>query len=398
MHIAVFLQHYHTPDCPTAARPYALVERLAREHTVTVLTTRAWEDQRLTHQYPWAPPGADLVRFDVPYDNAMASTERLRSFFQYATRAVAYGLRLPRPDVIIGSSTPLTAAAAAGVVASIRGLPWIFEVRDLWPDFPIQMGALSSPRVRQFLYGLEHMLYQSAAHVVTASPDMTRHVQTTLPADSVTTITYGTDLSVHAQTSDRDAERTGRALGLPELPIILYAGSLGRANDIPTLLDTARRLQGQVPHCFVFAGEGYHRSRVERVACTLPNVRYVSAQPRLSMLRLFRQATLSIVSFIDRPVLAANGPSKLYDSLGAGTPVLVTSDGWTRTLVEAHNCGWFVPPSRPDRLAERLHALLRASHVVDEAGRRARHVAAAYFDRESDMDRFAQLVRDIEGT
>ena len=145
MHIAVFLQHYHTPDCPTAGRPYALVERLGRDHEVTVITTRAWEGTRTAHRFPWAPPGVDLVRFDVPYDNAMSAPRRLASFLHYAARAVRHGLQMPRPDVILGSSTPLTAAAAAGLVARVRGVPWVFEVRDLWPAFPLQMRAV--PRV-----------------------------------------------------------------------------------------------------------------------------------------------------------------------------------------------------------------------------------------------------------
>ena len=395
MRITLFLQHYHTPDCPTAGRPYALVERLAREHDVTVITTDAWRSLRMTDHYDWAPHDARLVELPVPYDNAMTSGERLRSFAQYMIRSAGRALRQSRPDLIIGSSTPLTAAGAAGGVAALRGVPWIFEVRDLWPDFPIQMGAVPSPLARCLLYGLEHALYRSAAHVVTASPDMTRHVRTAVPDETVTTIPYGTDLALHAGITDADADRLRRDLQLPEGPFVLYAGSFGRANDLPTLLGAARRLDGQIDAPFVFAGHGHDRPLVEDAAQALSTVRLVPPQPYPRMLRLFRLASLSIVSFIDRPILATNGPSKLYDSLGAGTPVVVTTDGWTRRLVEAEGCGWFVPPSRPEHLAERIAACLQSPDALAAASERARETARSRFDRAADMDRYAALAGRI---
>ena len=331
--ITLFLQHYHTPDCPTAGRPYALVERLAREHDVTVITTDAWRSLRMTDYYDWVPHDARLVELPISYDNAMTPGERLRSFAQYMIQSAGRALRQSRPDLIIGSSTPLTAATAAGGVAALRGVPWIFEVRDLWPDFPIQMGAIPSLLARRLLYTLEHALYRNAAHVVTASPDMSRHVCTTVPKDKVSTLCYGTDLALHGAVTDAHADRLRQDLQLPEGPLVVYAGSFGRANDLPTLLGAARRLDGPVDATFVFAGHGHDRPRVEDAAQALSNVRLVPPQPYPRMLRLFRLASLSVVSFVDRPVLATNGPSKLYDSLGAGTPVVVTTDGWTRRLV-----------------------------------------------------------------
>jgi len=121
--ITVFFQHYHTPDCSTAARPYALVERLAREHEVTVITTDAWRSRRVTREFDWVPHAADFVELSIPYNNAMEPARRLRSFLQYAARAAARALARAKPDLIVGSSTPLSAAAAAGAVARVRDVP-----------------------------------------------------------------------------------------------------------------------------------------------------------------------------------------------------------------------------------------------------------------------------------
>lgn len=396
MHIVVFLQYYHTPDCPTAARPYALIERLAREHEVTVITTQAWEGARLSDQWPWTPPGARLVRFEVPYDNAMTSSERLRSFVSYATRAILQGLRMPSPDLVIGSSTPLTAAAAAATVAALRDCPWIFEVRDLWPEFPIQMGAIPSPALRSLLYGLESTLYRRAAHIVTLSPDMERHVRTVAPTTAVTTLQYGTDLALATEISEDEKASIRHRFSLDRRFLILYAGSLGRANAIPTLLDAASQLSDRSDLLFAFAGRGYHESTVREAARRHGHIRIVDPLPYPDALALFSLADVSLVSFVDRPVLTTNAPGKFCDSLATGTPVVVTNPGWTKRLVERHDCGWYVPPESPSALAAQLRTVLNAPEGLQTTSQNARAVAHRRFDRKAIMDEYARLVETVE--
>lgn len=392
MHIAVFLQYYHTPDCPTGARPFALVERLARDHQVSVITTRTGQERRLTHHFPWSPAGVDLRMLDVPYRNAMNTPQRVRAYVSYAARAFATGLQLPAPDVIIGSSTPLTAALTAAAVAQLRGVPWIFEVRDLWPAFPIQMGAVSNPLLTTSLRALERALYHSAAHVVALSPDMHTHIQRVAPSAQTTTIPYGTERNLVDQITDCQPRRLQEQYGLPSTGIVLYAGSFGRANAIPTLIQTAQYLQDHAAICFVFAGHGYYEPLIRKAARALPNVRLLPPQPRLRSLALFRHADVSITSFIDRPVLGTNSPAKLYDSLAVGTPVIVTNPGWMQHLVEHDGCGWYVPPEDPQALARTIATLFEHSGALQAAGASAAAVARARFSREQHMDRMAEIV------
>lgn len=396
MHVAVFLQYYHTPDCPTAARPYALVERLARDHEVTVLTTTSWRKKRLTHRFPWTPSNVRLVEFDVPYNNSMTSVQRLNAFLQYAVRAVTHGLQMPRPDLILGSSTPLTAAVAAAAAAALRGVPWIFEVRDLWPAFPIQMGAVPTPALRSLLFGLERTLYRSAAHVVTLSPDMEQHVRTVAPTADVTTIEYGTDLERVDDVSADLREALRRRFSIDRRFLVLYAGTFGRANAIPTLLDAAKRLSDRSDVLFAFAGSGHHDEAVRRAASDFDHIRRLPPLPYPDALALFSLADLSLVSFLDRPVLAANSPGKFFDSLAVGTPVLVTNPGWTRRLVRDHDCGWSVPPECPTALAQQLRRLLTVPpNRLQAAGERAQAVARRQFDRAALMTRYADLVASV---
>lgn len=396
MHVAVFLQYYHTPDCPSGARPYALVNELAKKHDVTVITTRSWEEQRISDRWPWVPSGVRLVRFDVPYENAMSSVERLRAFLTYAARAVAYGLRMSCPDLIIGSSTPLTAAAAAATVATLRNCPWIFEVRDLWPEFPIQMGTIPGWPLQSLLYRLESALYRRASHIVTLSPDMKRHVESVGPPTPVTTIQYGTDLNLAATINKNTTASLGRRLSLDRRFLILYAGTLGRANAIPTLLEAAKQLSNCSDVVFGFAGRGYHESTVRQATQEYDHIRFIDPVPYPEALALYSLADLSLVSFVDRPVLSTNSPSKFYDSLAVGTPVVVTNPGWTKRFIQRYECGWYVPPESPKALAAQLLSLLTTPNRLATASENARDVACLQFDRDEIMDRYACLVNNVE--
>ncbi|QXD14330.1 glycosyltransferase family 4 protein [Rhodocaloribacter litoris] len=393
MHLAVFFQYYHNPDCPLGGRHYAFIREWAQRHTITLITTRLWQDRRLSHRFDWVPEGVVLHALDVPYDNTMEAGRRTLAFARYAAKAVVRGLSIPRPDVILGSSTPLTAAWAAATVARLRGIPWVFEVRDLWPDFPVQMGAIRSPRLRQRLYAMERRLYDAAAHVVTLSPDMAGHVRACgVPPGRVTTIHQGTDFDLLDAWTDEDLAALRRAHGLEGRRVVLYAGSFGRANDLPALLEAAARLAPRDDLRFVFTGHGYHADDVAAAARRHGHLLHLPPQPRHRMLGWFRLADLSVVSFLDRPVLAANAPAKLCDSLGAATPVIVTNPGWTKRLVEEHGCGWYAPPSDPAALARTIETALADPAALAEAGRRGRTVARNLFDRTALARQFETLL------
>lgn len=394
MHILVLLQYYHTPDCPTAGRPYAFVQALARHHDVTLVTTHTGRTRRLAHRMDWVPPNVSLHELHIPYRNKMSTAKRLWAFGQYAIRAGIHGMRQPRPDLIVASSTPLSVPLTAALVARWHGVPWVFEVRDLWPDFPIQMGAVSSAWAQRSLYALEHTLYRSARHVVALSPDMATHVRRRAGHGRVSMNPYGTDLALLRRAPIQEAEALSPLEDGQHL--VLYAGALGRANAIPTLLGAARRLRHRSDLVWAFVGDGYYRPAVRSEAERLPNVQLLPPQPYYRTLALFKHATLSVTSFIDRPVLRANAPSKLMDSLAAGTPVVVTNPGWTKQLVESGECGWYVPPENAEALARCIvHACDASPRQHRQWKHSARRVAYRQFDRARHMTRYRMLLEQI---
>lgn len=394
MHIAVFSQYHTNPDCPATSRHYSLLKHIARTHRVTLITTRTWEAQRLTQQYPWLPEGVEMRAADVAYENRMGIARRVLSFGQYAAYAFKEGLKIDKPDVIWGISTPLTAAWAAAQVARWRKVPWVFEVQDLWPSFPIAMGAVPSKMAQQRLFALEKRLYESARHTVTLSPDMTSYVRgLSLPEHKVTTIWNGTDLDLAAQAT-ADATNALRAEhNLLGYRAVLYAGTFGRANDIPTLIAAAEELAPHMPEVvWLFMGHGYDEPRLREAAARCPAIRLVPPQPRHEVFKWFKLAEVSVVSFLGLPVLDSNSPAKFYDSLAVSTPVIVTNQGWTKELVEKYRCGWFSPAGDAPALASQVADILQNAAQRQVAGQAGQRLAYEAFDRQQLAIKMQQIL------
>ena len=394
MHIAVFSQYHTSPDCPATSRHYTLLAEIAKHHRVTLLTTPAWRSQQLTHEFAWVPPGVELLEAAIPYDNKMGPARRALAFAQYAAWAVRAGRRITRPDVVWGISTPLTAAWAAARVARYWRVPWVFEVQDLWPSFPVAMGAVPTALARQQLFALEKRLYESAAHIVPLSPDMSRYAaEVGIPADKITTLLNGTDLDLAARATPAAVAALRHEQGLEGQKVVLYAGTFGRANDMPTVVAAAEAMVAADPAVtWLFLGHGYYAPLVAAAAARWPGrIRLVGGQPRHAVFSWFALAEVAVVSFLGLPVLDSNSPAKLYDALAVGTPVVVTNLGWTKALVEQHGCGWYAPAGNAPVLAARLQAVLADAATAFAAGERGRVLARAAFDRRQ----LAQQMQEI---
>jgi len=396
VHIVVFHQHYTAPEGPHGARHYALLEHWRHRHEVTLLS--AAYNAPSAHHWPRVPQGVRHVRIRAPYRNQMGQAARAVSFVRYAAGAVAQGLRIPRPDIIVGVSSPLFSAAAGAAVAAFREVPFVLDMKDIWPDFPVQMGAMPRPLARG-LYALERALYRRSAHVVTLSPDMTDHVVAhDVSAAQVTTLYNGTDPRYVEASRAVDLDALRRRHGLVEKRVVLYAGSFGRANNLPLLLRLAEHLAG-TDSVLVCIGEGYGQDALRTAAERLPSLRLLPPVAHTDVYAWFRLADLSLVAFLPLRVLGTTSPAKLFDSLACGTPVVIFNDGWMRTLVEQTGCGFFVGEPDPEACARHVAALLGDSERLVAAGARAADLYAAdyaqMFDRDRHAARYEALFGDV---
>jgi glycosyltransferase involved in cell wall biosynthesis len=310
---------------------------------------------------------------------------RLRSFLQFMVLSSWLALRARGHDVVIATSTPLT-VGVPGLLASTRWrIPLVFEVRDLWPEAPIQMRIIRNPWLAAALRAFERLVYRRSTHVIALSPGMRDGVVAAgTPASKVTVIPNCSDLDLF-QPGPADAART-RDFGLEGRFVAVYAGAMGVANGIDLVIDAAAELQasGDERIRFLLVGQGKQAEAVQARSreLGLHNVVFAGSVPRREVPALLRLGDVCLVLFQNLPVLGTNSPNKLFDALSTGRPVIVNNDGWTRDLVEKYRVGLWAEPGSSRSLAQQLRWLATNADARQEMGRNARRLAQSEFDRQ----------------
>lgn len=319
-------------------------------------------------------------------------TQRSRVLFygSYALTGTLAGIASHRPDVVLASSPPLPGAAAAAVLAALRRVPWVMDVRDPWPEAAVALGELSNERVVAVLERLERRLYASASAIVTVTEPFRSDIAAKVAEpDKVTVIPNGTT-DAWLQAGERDERRA--ALGMPEDRFVLtYAGNVGLAQDIETVVDAAARLDDGFQVQIV--GSGPRLDSVRERAASLPpgRVSFRGVVPPEMAARLLRGSDASIVPLAGSPELVKFVPSKLFDCCAVGRPTIVSAAGEAARLASASSAAVCIPPEDPAALAEAIRSLrddpvLRAR--LSENGRSF----AAQHRREDGIDRLERLL------
>jgi glycosyltransferase involved in cell wall biosynthesis len=325
-----------------------------------------------------APPGSrdvegiEVVGVRGGYADYVGATHvsyprRMLAFARFALVATAAALRGPRPDVIYATSPPLTMALPALTAAARWRVPLVWEVRDLWPEAPIQMGALRHPLLRRAARALERLVYRRSARLVALSPGIRAGIVAAgATAERVTLVPNAADL---------DLFRPGAA---PERFRVSYFGTMGEANDVSAAVEAARLLPDVE---FVLMGDGKRRAELEQGAPA--NVTFTGpAADKREVAELAAGSSACLTLFKDVPVLATNSPNKLFDTFAAGRPAIVNMDGWMRELVERNEAGVYVRAGDARELAEKVAWLRDHPEQVERMGHNARALAEREFDRD----------------
>lgn len=388
MRIVYLHQYFTTPAMAGGTRSYEMARRLVTKgHEVHIVTS--WREA--THQQDWFEETIDGIHvhwLPVSYSNHMGFADRIRAFLRFALKAGPRATKLGAADVIFATSTPLT-IAIPGAWASWRlGVPMVFEVRDAWPSVPIAMGWLRNPLLVGAARWLERFAYRRSAQVVALSEGMADEVVATgYPRERVSVIPNSADLEMFAHEESR-AQRFRQAH--PELgdgPLVLYPGTLGRANGVTYLAELAARVLPHRPDVrFVVIGAGAQANLVREVAQRLGvlnhNFFMYDAVPKLQLLDAFSACAVVISLVIDNPALWANSANKVFDGFAAGKAVVINHLGWQAQLLEESGAGVVLPPRADKNAAERLLALVDDPQRLAEAGRRARQLAEEQFSRD----------------
>lgn len=382
MRVLYFHQYFRTPAMPGGTRSYEIARRLvARGHDVHIVTSD--QDPESNTIRVTTEQGIQVTWIPVKYSNKLNYSARILAFLKYAAFASDIGLNW-RPDVIFATSTPLTIGIPAIIASRHWKAPMIFEVRDLWPDVPIAMGALRNPLSISLARRLERLCYQSASHIIALSPGMKDGILKTGWADasSVSIIPNLTNREL-ARTTEEEAARLLRELNLPSgQKIVLYAGTLGRVNNVTYLAELAFKLQRERPNIlFLVVGDGAERTLVERKARELgildTNFFLRDPIPKAKIGALFKAASLAVSTVANIPELFDNSANKFFDAIAAHVPVAINHGGWLADLIRKNALG-VVLPREIDEAAAILRDFLDDPWRQKEARRNAARISEEF--------------------
>ncbi|HID78786.1 MAG TPA: glycosyltransferase WbuB [Planctomycetaceae bacterium] len=399
MRIVYLHQYFTTPGMSGGTRSYEMARRLVQwghdVHMVTSLRSGAGRGWACTVvrgiQVHWCP---------VAYSSHMGFNRRIRAFLQFSALAAERTARLPA-DVVFATSTPLTIALPAVYAAARRGIPMVFEVRDLWPETPIAVGALRGRAAIAAARWLERFAYSHADRVVALSPDMKAGVvRAGYPAERVTVIPNGCDLELFRVSQEAGRRFRGRFEWLGQRPLVVYAGALGIVNGVDYLARVAAAAWRINPEIrFLVVGDGCQRERVRREAedgaVLGRNFFMLPPMAKSRIPAVFSAADIATSTVIDRRALWANSANKVFDALAAGRPVAINHEGWLAELIRQTGCGLVLDPHDIEGAARSLARALSDRRWMAAAGRAARRVAEERFDRDRLARRLESVLMDV---
>lgn len=404
MRIVYVHQYFRTPAMSGGTRSYEFARRLvAAGHQVAVVTADTASGRRSggARWHRTTEEGIDVHWVDVPYDNSMRPWRRVLAFLQFMVASSRRAAGLPQ-DVVLGTSTPLTVAVPAAWAARRNRSRMVLEVRDLWPEVPIAMGVLRFWPVRKAAELLERWAYHRADHVIALSPGMAAGVRAVNAEVPVTVIPNASDVDVFGVRTTADDELLRDRPWVGTRPVLLYAGTFGRANGVSWLVDVAAELRHHLPQAVVvLIGQGAEFEQTRRHAAGLgldeDSCLVLESLPKPEVAAWFRACTVAFSSFVDVPALTANSANKFFDALAAGRPVAINHGGWLADVLEETGAG-IVLPRDPAAAALSLSRLLTDEARLESARAAARDLAANDFNRDRLFTSFETVLTAPEGS
>ena len=319
---------------------------------------------------------------------------RVFSFLSFMASSFLAGLKVRQVDLVWGTSPPIFQGVTAWLLARLKGAPFLFEVRDLWPIFAIQVGVLRNPLLIRLSEWLERFLYRRADQVMVNSPGFIEHVSSR-GAKKVTLVPNGADPRGFDPAATGEAFR--QAHGLAGKFVALYAGAHGISNDLGVLLQAAQHLQDRPEIAIVLLGDGKEKPALLAQAAQmgLDNVYFIPPVPKSGMGEALAATDACIGILKPVPMYATVYPNKIFDYMAAGRPTVLAMEGVIRQVIELARGGIPVPPGDPQALTEAIRRLADDPAASRQMGLNARQYLEAHFDRAELAEKLAELMENM---
>jgi len=400
MRITILTQYYP----PEMGAPQARLSELARNlvssgHTVTVLTSMPnYPTGRLFQGYRGLyrrenVDGVSVIRAFIYPSNSLGVAPRLLNYFSFVLSSILIGaVVLPRADFLLTESPPLFLGISGFLLSRLKGARWIFNVSDLWPESAVRLGVVGEGLSLRIAYAIEAFCYGKAWLVTGQSREILADIHRRFPNVSTHHLSNGVDTDLFGP--ERRSMKTRRDFGNDGSCIALYAGLHGIAQGLDQILEALTLVDNQTSLEVVFIGDGPEKERLIRRSAELglKNVRFLGARGRSEMPATIASADIALVPLKSK--LPGAVPSKIYEAMGSGVPVLLVADGEAGDIINSVGCGIVVPHGDLPGIASALERLANNTDLRREMGAAGRRQAVERFDRRTICKTFELLLGD----
>ena len=389
MHILLIHQIFDTPNDGGGTRHYELAKYLVDfGHKVTVITGDVnYLENSKRRGGEALIDGIDILYVKINANLHKSLISRAINFFSFSIQAFIRGLSVHNVDVVWTTSPPLFQAFSGLLLAGVKGKPCMFEVRDLWVDFAIQLGILKKGLVVYALKAVEKILYKYSSLIIVNSPGFIPHISKYVDSSKICLVPNGviTD-DFLAGKVDREAFRA--KYGLKDTFIALYLGNIGIANDIENILRAAKLLEKEDRIKFLVMGGGIGLEKVKAAKNELKNLILLDAVPKKDVLKVLAASDVGLATLKDIPLFGTVYPNKIFDYMAAKKPTVLAIKGVAKDIIDASGGGVFVEPGDSAQLAEAILEYSKAPDRVAADGNAAFVYVKKHFERRKIAESF----------
>lgn len=375
--IVYVYQFFRTPAEGGIIRSYYLSKALADAgFEVEVITThneRTYQRKQIE--------GLTVHYLPLHYEQRYGTLRRLYVYAAFVLKAIFCALRIKNVQTCYVASVPLSVGFIGLAMKWFRGIPYYFEVGDLWPLTPIQMGYFKNKLLQKVLYGLEHLFYEQAEKIIGLSPAIQQNIQQRIDTPSkVYSIPNIADCEFY-QPHEKEGWLEDR-WQVRGKTVVTYFGSVGKVVDLDSLIDIARYGSNRTEVAFLIAGTGSELARLKQKAVGLTNVQFLGHLDKGQLREVLNVTDVAYLSYLDVPALGTNSPNKLFEALAAGKLSIINIRGWHCDLMEQEGCGFYADPLKPAEFFDKLEPYLHQPERLRRASQQARHLAETQFSRQ----------------
>jgi glycosyltransferase involved in cell wall biosynthesis len=404
LHI-LFFTHYFPPEVNApASRTFENAKRWVKEgHQVTVVTCAPNHPRGVL--YPgyenrirqWDEiDGIKVLRVITYLSANKGFLKRTLNYLSFMFSSTMLSPLVGSVDLVISTSPQFFCGMSGYWASRIKQCPWVLEIRDLWPESIIAVGAVRRRKVIDSLEGLESFLYKNADHIVAVTRAFKRHIMARgVPAERISVLTNGADLERYQPLPKQNSARM--ELGLNGKFVASYLGTHGMAHGLGTVLRAADLLRDRENIVFLLAGDGAERDNLlrQKEALKLDNVLMLPQQPKERMPELLAASDASMVLLRKTDLFKTVIPSKIFEAMAMERPVILGVDGETKEIIEEADCGVCIEPENHHQLAEAVLALSNDPTLLQRLGRNGKTTVTSCYDREKLAGEYLQVLQDV---